>query len=323
MPDDIKTRLSKVPPFEEDVPMIAEVKEISKNQSSAPQIQESVVEEAEKEIQEAVDKAEETPEVKEETEEEPKEVSQRTAEQFDKLKEHNKELKEENKQVYKNVLDSLKPEEPQRIQEFTPQVRQQVEQVTTNLPSDKVDDVYASLIDKDGYIDPDLLIKTLKQANEEARAARLEAQQARKEAFDAHQETKKTKRDFEESGEVREVHKKYPQINPKNPEFNETFWDDVRKEIATAPILKGETPSFMEAADKIWNERYSEKEVEVKKKEKEQLAEKEDAKKQINASTPAGRSVNYYEKSDEEALRQAVIHGKKGALAERLRRIGQ
>ncbi len=319
MPDSIQDRLKKQPPFEEDIPMIAEVKEISKGQSKTPQIQEPKLKE------QVVETPTEEP-VKtstEESKEEELKVSERTAEQFDKLKEHNQQLKEENKQVYQNVMESLRPPETP-YQELTPQLVRKVDEVTPDLKPPQIDDIYAKLIDKDGYIDPELLIKTLKDANESARQANIRAEEARREAQVARQETKRTKRDFEENQEAREVHKKYPQIDPKSEDFNENFWDDVRKEIATAPILKGTTPSFMEAADAIWEARYKpNEEVEVKKKEKEQVEQTENAKRNINASAPTGRPNDFYAKSDEEALRQATMQGKKGALAERLRRIGQ
>lgn len=315
----IQDRLKKLPPFDEDIPMLEDVKKIAEQQSAGPrQKEEPVVEETEEPAEVVEEKVEEpaieTPEVAE------PEVSERTKEQIEKLTTHNKELKEENTVLLENVLDSLKPKEPP--QDFTPEVIQQVEKNTTELPQDKVDDVYANLIDKDGYIDPDLLIKTLRQANDVAVQAKKEAEEANRRAQQSEREAKKTKRDFEESNEVREVHKKYPQIDPKREEFNEMFWDDVRKEIATAPVLKGETPTFMEAADKIWDERYA-KEVEVKKVDREKLEEIEDQKRNINASIPVGRANDYYAKSDQEALRQASIVGKKGALAERLKRAGQ
>jgi len=340
MPSDIQKRLKKLPPFEEDIPMIAEVKEIAKGQSKPSQIQEPKEEPEEETPQISADTplpappAEVSPPQAQETTPPPPEVSERTAEQIEKLTTHNKQLKEENtaliedkvEEIIKpNVMESLRPPEETPYRELTPQLVRQVDEVTPDLKQPQVEDVYAKLIDKDGYIDPDLLIKTLRDANESARQANIRAEQAGREAQEAKAETRKTKRDFEESKEVRLVHKKYPQINPHNEDFNENFWDDVRKEIATAPILKGTTPSFMEAADLVWNARYAPKEVEeeVKKKDKEKIEEAENAKKQINASAPTGRPSSYYAKSEDEALRQATIYGKKGALAERLRRIGQ
>lgn len=323
MPDDIQKRLSKVPPFDDDVPTMRNLKRAKEQQT--PPVEEEVVEE---EV-----KVEPVEEKVEEKVEEPKKVEKkdRTSKQFDKLKEHNKQLKEENEKLYKDVLSSLKPDEAPQ-QEFTPEFYQQVDKHTTELPQTKVDDIFANLIDENGYIDQDLLIKTLREANEIASQARKDAEMARKEAEMARHEARKTKQDFEESKEVRLVHKKYPQIDPKSDKFNEKFWDDVRKEIATAPILRGVNVSFMDAADKIWEERYApaqqiaeeEKEVEeVNKKQKEEVEEKEDAKRNINASVPAGQNAKaYFSKADDELLRQASIKGVRGALAERLKRSG-
>ena len=340
----IQDRLKKLPPYDDDIPMIKEVKEIAKNQSQPAQIKEEVdeneivEEDINQETEVASDEidvsktAEETvqEQIKEQIEEPEEKVSERTAEQIEKLTQHNKELKEENTKLYEDVLTSLRPKEPvsQPVQEFTPQVQQQVDKASEGLPQDKVDDIIAGLIDENGYVDPELLKKTLRESREQAQQAITKADEAVKEAKQATQEIKKTKRDFEESKEVRKVHKLYPQIDPKSDQFNELFWDDVRKELATAPILKGTTPTFMEAATQIWEARYkgqyASKEVEqVNKQEKEKMTEVEDKKKQINASIPAGRKTDYYAQSDQEALRQASIQGKKGALAERLRRAGQ
>lgn len=319
----IRDRLAKLPPYEDELPMIQEVKKVAEQQSTyKPPVEKE--EPPEPQITEEAASTEVVePPIEEKVEEKKEEVSERTAEQFDKLKEHNKQLKEEVKVLQENVLDSLKPKPlPTPPPQFEPEVIEKVEKLTAGMPQDKVNDVYANLIDKDGYIDPDLLIKSLRQANEEAKLARQEADMARKEAQEAKQETKKTKQDFEESREVRLVHKKYPTIDPKNKDFNELFWDDVRKEIATAPILKGVAVSFMEAADKIWAERYAPKEVEeVKKKEKEKMEEAENQKRNINASKVSSRT-DYYAPTDKDALIEAVQKGKRGALAERLKRSG-
>jgi len=332
----IRDRLNKLPPYEDDIKIIQDIKK-----NMPPQLEEK--EHAEEEVASEETAEETTEELAEEStegsteesgeDEKPKtEVSKRTAEQINKLTRHNKQLKEENTKLYKNVLESLKPQEPTPevplippMQEFAPQVTQQIDKNSSELKPDQVDDIYADLIDKDGYIDPHLLIQTLRQANEEARKARQEAEEANKRAILSDLSTKKSIRDFEEDREVRRVHRKYPQIDPKNKEFNEMFWDDVRKELATAPYLKGKTISFMEASNTIWNQRYAnqKEEVEMKKKEKEVIEEAENAKRNINASVPSGHFSGYYSQTDQEALRQATIVGKRGALAERLRRAGQ
>jgi hypothetical protein len=78
----------------------------------------------------------------------------------------------------------------------------------------------------------------------------------------------------------------------------------------------------MEATDKIWNERYAPKEVEeVKKAEKQKMEETENQKRNINASKVSSRT-DYYAPTDKDALKEAVMKGKRGALAERLKRSG-
>lgn len=317
MPSSIQDRLKKVPPFDDDIPVIRDLKHAKEQE--APQEEEK--EEPKEEVVEEV--------VSEQVEEPKEEPKDRTKEQFDKLKEHNKQLNEENKVLRDNVLESLKPKEqepflPQvpNTPDLTPQVVQKIEDTTKDLKPDAVDDIYAKLIDENGYIDPDLLIRTLREANDGARQARAEADEARKMAQSAEKETQRKFRDFEESREVRRVHKKYPQIDPKSKDFNELFWDDVRKEIATAPILRGENVGFMEAADKIWNQRYTKEVDEVKKADKEKINQAENAKRNINATRVGTSRTDDYSPADDEALKQAVIQNKRGALAERLKRAG-
>ena len=304
-------KLKKQPPFTE--------KEV---ETKKEPVEEKAVEEPPKEVVKEEPKKEEKPK---------KDPKERTKKQFKKLTKSNKDLKKENVELKKNVLESLRPEpkvepvKPQPIQEFTPEMAQTVNTHTTDLKPEAVDDIYADLIDENGFIDADLLKKTLKQANDSAALARTEADAARKEATEAQVQSKRSIRDFEENAEVRRVHKKYPSINPKNKdEFNEMFWDDVRKEIATAPILRGTNVSFMVAADKIYKERYATREeVEpVKKKDKEVMDKKEDQKRNINASVPSGHFEGYYSATDTKELNEATRLRKKGALAERLRRSG-
>lgn len=298
MSDDIQSRLNKVPPFDTDVPMIEEVKKIAEQQTTGKQ----VVEEPKEEIKEEV--VQETP-------------KDRTAEQFAKLTEHNKQLSEEVKVLRENVLESLKP----KTQEFTPQVVEKIDESVKELGQDKVDDVFADLIDENGYLDDKMLKSTLTQLVNDAKLARKEAEEARRKAEEADRKSTEKFNSIEENKEVKRVHKKYPQIDPNSKEFNEDFWDDVRKELATAPILRGETLTFEEAADSIWEKRYASKKPVVTEPDPKQNMI-EDAKRNINAVRNNSFRSDYYTQADTTELIRASQLGKKGAIAERLKRAG-
>lgn len=305
MSDDIQSRLNKVPPFDTDVPMIEEVKKIAEQQTTGKQVVE----------EEILDASKTATEVEKEKD--------RTAEQFAKLKEHNKQLSEEVKVLRENVLDSLKP----KTQEFTPQVVEKIDESVKELGQDRVDDVFADLIDENGYLDDKMLKSTLTQLVNDAKLARKEAEEARRKAEEADRKSTEKFNSIEENKEVKRVHKKYPQIDPKNTKpvdqggFNEDFWDDVRKELATAPILRGETLTFEEAADLIWEKRYAFKKPVVTEPDPKQNMI-EDAKRNINAVRNNSFRSDYYTQADTTELIRASQLGKKGAIAERLKRAG-
>lgn len=298
MSDDIQSRLNKVPPFDTDVPMIEEVKKIAEQQTTGKQ----VVEESKEEIKEEV--VQETP-------------KDRTAEQFAKLTEHNKQLSEEVKVLRENVLESLKP----KTQDFTPQVVEKIDEAVNMIGQDKVDEVLDGLFDENGYMDDNLLKKTLTGMMQEAKIARREAEEAKRKAEEAERKSTEKFNSIEENKEVKRVHKKYPQIDPNNKEFNEDFWDDVRKELATAPILRGEALTFEEAADLIWEKRYASKKPVVTESDSKQNMI-EDAKRNINAVRNNSFRSDYYTQADTTELIRASQLGKKGAIAERLKRAG-
>ena len=279
--------------------MIDEVKKIAEQQTTGKQVAEEVKEPVEAPVEEKVE-----------------EVKDRTAEQFEKLKEHNKQLAEEVKVLRENVLESLKPKQ---VEELAPQVIEKIDESIQELGQDKVDDVFADLIDENGYLDDKMLKSTLTQLVNEAKIARKEAEEAKRKALESEERFKS----LEENKEVKRVHKKYPQIDPNSDKFNENFWDDVRKEIATAPILRGETLTFEQAADLIWQKKYNTQPVKQETTVVDPKAQMiEDAKRNINAVRNNSFRSDYYTEADTDELIKASQLGKKGAIAERLRRAG-
>lgn len=256
-------------------------------------------------------------EVETPSEQEPKD---RTSEQFDKLKEHNSELKEETEvlqeevKTYKNLLESLKPEgytapSPTPIPVPTPEKYD-------NLSQEEIDNVVNDMIDPNGYLDGSKLAQRLAKDDADKkglreRLKRIEEHVTRREA--AEEEVKKTDK-------MKQVHDKYPTLDPSSGEkIDDRFYDLVRNELI-GQFMKGKEEP-MEAADKVYKLLYGD---DMNKKQKEDLVKKDDAKRTINATRPRSNSMaGYYKDAQDDALVDKVRQGKKGALAELLKRRGQ
>ncbi len=275
--------------------------------------------EEKEEVNTIADKEENQPEeTKEETEEKPQ--KDRTTEQFEKLTKSNKELKQQ-RDKYKNVLESLQPDAP-----APQQPAQNYQQPTNKAPSAKqfenlsqkdIDSQFKSMVDDKGYLDGNKLFAVLKQMD--ARTERAEAKaeririQAEKERIARQQQQKSRK--------MQDVHDKYPQLDPENDaSFDPEFYELVRNDLIGQMMEGKEDP--MAAADK-WSKVLSSKEgkEEVAKMTKEEKEKKKEQKEQINAVRPRSSSMKgYYEKEEEDKLMDKVRKGKKGALAEAIRR---
>lgn len=159
----------------------------------------------------------------------PDSAKEETKEQFEKLKEHNKQLSEK--------LAALEAQQQPKFNSVLDEMPVQ-SQVFNNLSTAQVEDITKGLVDENGYIDQDLLDRTLKNANERA-------QRAEDRAMLAEQRIEK----FEETQIVRDVHAKHPTLDPYNPNFNREFYDKVKNEVSSQ--LKRGYQDFQAAADKV------------------------------------------------------------------------
>ena len=293
--DDIKDRLKNQPPYDE------EPKE---------EVKEEVVEEV---VEEEVEEKEEPK--KEDKEEKTK---KRTKEQFEKLKKHNQELKEVVKK--QNVLDSLtapkQPEAPRYPEPLTTNVVP-AKDVYPGLSPQQIKNTFEGLVDDASYVDTGLLIETLKELQDKNKEAEERAVKAETKVG----QVERSMDDFQRTAIMRTVHRKYPKLNPeKEKVFDERLWEAVRNEVI-GQWTRGETEDVMSAAEK-WSKLLYGEEVKVKKKEKENVAKVENEKKNINALAK-GRNQSRYSTEEEAQLISATQQGKRGALAERLRRAEQ
>lgn len=264
----------------------------------------------------------ETPEAEASAEETPA-PKDRTSEQFDKLKQSNQELKEERDQ-YKNLFESLRPSEvPVQTQQTYQQPINQAPnaQNFANLSQGDVNQVFQSMVDENGYLDGQKLMSTLQAMSQRAERAEQAAVNATKQT----QTIQQSLRQKEETQAQQEVYNKYPALNPNDTDnFDPKFWDYVYNELAVK-AKKGQMPSesdYMNAANKVYQDFYEGRE-DMTKKDKEKAKQTEDAKRQINATRPRSpMNVGYYANEEDNALVAKVQQGKKGAVAELLKRRG-
>lgn len=242
----------------------------------------------------------------------PEDTSERTKEQFTKLSSSNKELKKENDEVkkerdnYKNVLESLRPNPEPKPAVPSPQNY-------PNLSQGEIDNIAQGLVDQNGYVDMSRLDAILRETSN--RAVRAE-----KAALAAQQESQKTVRDFEESAKMREVHKAYPELDPKSDNFNEDFFDAVRNELV-GQMLKGQKEDVDVAAEK-WHKRMFGKKETESKEDKAKREQGQEARAVINTTPSASSTRNRTTATDQTDLVQRTRLGDRSALKERLERSG-
>jgi len=297
----LKDRIKQTPPFDsqEDTPP----SEAPEENQEELKVEQTVEEEQPQEQpqEQPVEKQTEEPKL-------PDDVKQRTKQEFDKLKQSNKELKETVKK-YTDVLSSLKPQEAAPPNQFTssfePILTNQPPSAYPGLTQQQIKDTFENLVDSEGYVDVNLLKEELEKQRRRAEYAEQKA----KEAEEAAKKAVKTVDDFQRTQKMREVHAKYPQIDPDSPQFSETMWEAVRNEIIGQWVTIG--TEDVEAAAKKWYDI-----LYPMAKDKEA-----DKKAQINAipTQPMSTSSTF---EDYQALVEATRKNKKGALAERIKRAG-
>jgi hypothetical protein len=238
----------------------------------------------------------------------------RTTEQFEKLTAHNSSLKEE--------LEQVKAENEEIKKTYTNPVNQVPDaNAFSHLDQKQVNDVFAGMIDAQGFLDGNKLSQSLNEMNQRAVQAEQRARNA-----EANQNTlRKDINEIREDKAKEKVYSKYPQLDPDNKEaFDPKMWRAVYNALAVK-AKAGEMPTdkdYLNAADEVYGDFYADKDM----TQKEELKKKEivETKQQINAIKPVSSvQSGYYADSDEDNLMDQVRQGKRGALAEMLARRGQ
>lgn len=266
------------------------------------------------------------PEVKQEQPVE--ETKDRVSEQFEKLTTSNKELKEE-RDTAKEEAEKAKKEaeeakaEAEKYKKLYKEPTNEVpdKKEYPNLEQKQIDDTFRSMVDENGYLDGNKLVKTL--SDMDARARQAEERAKRVEQLAAEKE--REERDRKEKEAQGKVYEKYPMLNPDNKEaFDPKMWRYVFNELAMK-AKAGKNPTendYIEAADQVYKDFHGEEDM--SKKDDEVKAQKESEKKTVNSIHPASSiQAGYYEKDEESDLIRKVQAGKRGSVAEMLRRRGQ
>ena len=251
--------------------------------------------------------------------EEPK--KDRDLEQLQKLAETNKELKEE-RDLAQAEADALKEENEQykSLYEAPTNVVPDATQFG-NLDQNQVDQTFASMMDENGFLDGVKLTKALQDLNNRA----IQAEERAKRAEDKANTSANTIQSQNEQKAQQAVYAKYPQLNPENKEtFDPKMWRAVYNELAVK-AKAGENPTdkdYFDAADRVYNDFYQN--TDMTKKEEQKKEEVAEAKQQINAIRPVSNmQAGYYADQEESTLFESIQTGKRGSVAELLRRRGQ
>lgn len=191
------------------------------------------------------------------------------------------------------------------------------EQSYQNLNQQQIDDVYKTMVDENGYVDGNKLISKLSELDNNLREATRHNKILENQL--QHFQTAQTQERVSEK--MRAVHEKYPMLNPDNAdEFDPDMWDYVRNELYGEQTRGVSTDRLdpMGAADKAYKILYQRANAEQKEK-KEQS---DNAKSQINATRPRTSATSQYSQEEEIELKRRMWEGKKGAVAEALKRRG-
>lgn len=249
------------------------------------------------------------------------EKKDRDLEQLKKLAETNKELKSE-RDIAQAEATALKEENEQykNLYEAPTNVVPDATQFA-NLNQNQVDNTFASLMDESGFLDGVKLTKTLQDMNQRA----IQAEERAKRAEEKANLSANTIQSQNEQKAQEAVYTKYPQLNPENKEvFDPKMWRAVYNELAVK-AKAGENPTdkdYFDAADRVYNDFYQN--TDMTKKQEEKKEEVQEQKAQINAIRPSSTiQTGYFADTEESSLFEGIQQGKRGTVAELLRRRGQ
>lgn len=250
--------------------------------------------------------------------------SERTKEQFEKLTTSNKTLKEEKDAALDEARSARIEAEKYKALYETPTNQAPNAEQFANLNQAQVNNAFQGMVDENGYLDGNKLMNVLQTMDKKAQDADSRAKQVEKKAMAVEMEARAKEQQAHQS----QVYTKYPWLDPDNVDgvevdgqqvaFNPDLWELVYNKLAVK-AKKGEQPTnkdYMEAADDVYTKFYP------KGAMNKQQTKIENQKRQINAARPRSpMSEGYYSSDEDDALVDAMRKGKKGSVAEALRRL--
>lgn len=152
----------------------------------------------------------------------PEEASERTKQQFDKLKQRlaAAEAKAKPPQEYgESVYDTFRsPAQPVQVEA----------KGLDNLTPQQTENIVQKFVDANGNVDVEGLNRALVEANRAAAQAVQEARMSRQELAR-----------FEETQQVRELHAKHPEVDPKSKEFDPELFKLLKDRILREKFFEG------------------------------------------------------------------------------------
>lgn len=181
-----------------------------------------------------------------------------------------------------------------------------------NLNQNQVNNIANQFVAPDGTVDIDGLNNALNLANRRAMEAERRAKLT---------EDKVTR--FEETQQVRDAHGKFPQLDPKSPDFDPKFYDLTRDRLLRN-MYEGREQSLLEAAESIADtyqrkDKVNVAEVEAKAVEKYKQSQTNRNQGPIESGRGEPREQS---QGDLAELRKRTRQGDPNAISKRLKDIG-
>lgn len=237
----------------------------------------------------------------------PEDSSERTKEQFEKLK---AQLRERNERI-----KSLEQPQQQPTSIFDDFRMPGADVPSANdyqgLTQQQINEMAPQFVNEDGELDVENFNRALQDANQRVLAAEEKARQA------LDRVTR-----YEESQQLREAYRDYPDLDPQHKGFDRQFYDLVSQTIMVENHAKGGNITLKQAADHVSNF-YKRPETNIQKVKDEAVEEyKASQAKRAQGPVETGKGQSRESLDDYQELRRRSRQGDNDAIAKRLAGLG-
>lgn len=224
----------------------------------------------------------------------PEEVKERTRRNFERMRKERDDARKE-----AEALRLSRQQAPFQIPE------------TPNLTQAQVKQIENNFVDEDGNVDVLGLQKALQQSNQQSALATQQAQEAIIQAQKSQEEIRR----YEQTRQAQEAYTHYPQLDPDNPDYDETFYLAVRNHLI-GDYSEGKNTTLIQAASQI--AKYYKPVEEVKKQAVSEYKQSQEKRSQGPIESGRGESRS---QRDEDSLRRGTMMNETEAIMERLKRV--